>query len=144
MGQNAIREKSLALFPLFFDNLVIEGIDTPKCLRADLVQNEYRGRRWRVFTVLGDNERCEGHIVVEWVGKEIFLWRGLLVWVAQKVLEGKGAQFEEVRSDDLEVTRGLGLHWCRWRRGSCPWRAHNRGHGKVTTRFKRKRKRDYM
>jgi hypothetical protein len=85
-GARAIREKPLAFFSLFFDDLVIEGIDTPKCLRADLVQNEYRGRRRRGFTVLGalvgDNERCDGHIVVEWVGEEIFLWRGLLVWVA--------------------------------------------------------------
>ena len=51
--------------------------------------------------------------MVEWVGEEIFPWGGLLIWVLQKVFEGQGAQFEEVGSDDLEVTRGRGLRW-RW------------------------------
>jgi hypothetical protein len=100
MRQRAIGEKPLAFFSLFFDDLVVEGIDAPKCLRADLVQNEYRGRGRRGFTVLGtligDSEgRYEGYTVIEWVGKEVFLWCGLLVWVVQKVLEGK-AQFDEV------------------------------------------------
>lgn len=89
--------KPLAFFSLF-DNFVI---DTPKCLRVDLVQNQYRGRRRCIFTILcalpGDNEPCDGLIMVECVGLEIFLWRRLLVWVVQKVLKGEGAQFEEVK-----------------------------------------------
>ena len=76
----------LAFFSLFFDDLVIEGIDAPKCLRANLVQNEYRGGRLRRFTLLGaliagDEKRYEGHIVIERVGEGIFLWGGLLVRV---------------------------------------------------------------
>jgi hypothetical protein len=35
--------RPLAFFSLYFDDLAIEGIDNPKDLRADLVQNEYRG-----------------------------------------------------------------------------------------------------
>jgi len=113
MGQGAIREKPTYFLSLFFDDLVIEGIDTPKCLRADLVHNEYWGRCRRRFTVLcaliTDNEWCDGHIVVERVGEEIFgtsSW-----WSHRKVLKGEGAQFEEVGSDDLKGTRRLGLCW---------------------------------
>jgi hypothetical protein len=103
-----MRNTTCFLSPLLDDLVVIEGIDTPECLRADLVQNKYRGRRRYGFTVFctlfGEHERCDGHIMVEWVREEIFLWRGLLVWVAEKVLEGEGTQFEEVERDDLEKT----------------------------------------
>jgi hypothetical protein len=51
-GARRDMRKPLAFFSLFFDDLVIEGINTPECLRADLVENEYRGRRRRGFTVL--------------------------------------------------------------------------------------------
>jgi hypothetical protein len=48
-------------FSLFSDDFVIQGTDAPKCLRANLVQNEYRGGRLRCFTFLGaligDDER---------------------------------------------------------------------------------------
>jgi len=48
-----------------------------------------------------------GRIVVEWVGEEILLWwHRLLVWIAQKVLEGERAQLEEVGRDDLKVALG--------------------------------------
>ena len=73
----------LAFFSLFFDDLVIQGVGAPKCLRANLVQNEYRGGRLRCFIFSGpDRQQREVAIVVEWVGGGIFLWGGLLIWVA--------------------------------------------------------------
>lgn len=65
------------------------------------MENEYGGGRLRGFSTLAivivDSERwCDGHIVVKWVGEEGFRRRGLLVWIAQKILEGECAQFEEV------------------------------------------------
>ena len=41
--------KPLAFFSLFFDHLVIQGVGAPKCLRANMVQNKYRGGRLRCF-----------------------------------------------------------------------------------------------
>ena len=43
----------LAFFSLFFDDLVIQSVGAPKCLRANLVQNEYRGGRLRWFIFSG-------------------------------------------------------------------------------------------
>jgi hypothetical protein len=44
----------------------------------------------RFCALIGEHERCDGHIVVEWVGEEILLWRRLLVRAARKVLRGEG------------------------------------------------------
>jgi len=85
------------------------------------VKDEYRGVRRRGFAVLAavlvvvEDERWrDGRIVVERIGEEVFLWCGLLIWIAVEVLEGERAQFEEVGGDDLEVSLGLRLQgrWC--------------------------------
>jgi len=85
------------------------------------VKDEYRGVRRRGFAVLAavlvvveDERGCDGRIVVERIGEEVFLWCGLLIWIAVEVLEGERAQFEEVGGDDVEVSLGLRLQG-RWR-----------------------------
>ena len=77
-GSRRLGEPS-AIFSLFFGDIVIQGMDAPKCLRAslrvNLVQIEYRGGRLRGCTFLNalignDRKRYEGHTVVGWVGEE--------------------------------------------------------------------------
>lgn len=83
------------------------------------MKDEYRRGHLRGFAVLvtvrvviEDKRRRDGRIVVERIGKEVFLWCGLLIWIAQEVLEGERAQFEEVGGDDLEVGLSLRLRGC--------------------------------
>jgi len=62
-----------------------------------------------VLVVIDDERWCDRRIVVEWIGEEVFLWCGLLIWIAQEVLEGERAQFDEVGRDDVEVGLSLRL-----------------------------------
>ena len=83
------------------------------------MKDEYWRGRMRGFPVLAavlvvieDERGSDGHIVVERIGEEVFLWCGLLIWIAEEVLEGECAQFEEVGGDDVEVGLSLRLRGC--------------------------------
>ena len=104
-----MRNTVRTFFPFLFDDLVVQSVDAAECLRAYLVQNEYRrgyrsaGLVLAVFVFDDDGRRRDRRVVVEWVGEEVLLCGWFLVWVTEEVLKGKRAQPEEVSIDDLKV-----------------------------------------
>jgi hypothetical protein len=102
-GKMERNSNPLTFFSLFLDDLIIEGIDAPKCLRVDLVQDEYRRGRRRGFAILAvlvveDERRHEGCIVVERVRKEAFSRRWLLVKKSSRVSAPNLRRLEETIS----------------------------------------------
>jgi len=76
-------------------------------LPADLVQNEYQCGFAVFCALIREHERCDGHIVVEWAREGMFLWRGLFVWVARKVLRGEG-EVPNLRRLEVTISKELG------------------------------------